>query len=174
MGKPGSGKSTLLMNLIDFFKNKQLKIGGILTPEIRQDNIRKGFSIIDIFNNIKGTLSSVFIKSGPRVGKYRINLFDLNKIGVNAINFAIDNCDIIIIDEIGKMEIFFSKDFQKAVINALNSEKIVLASMGISIKHEFIDQIKSRNDINIFQITKENRNQILDFLKNSLASLIKK
>ncbi|MHA1271620.1 MAG: NTPase [Candidatus Helarchaeota archaeon] len=172
-GKPGCGKSTLITKLKNILQNIGKKVGGISTPEIRENRIRKGFSIIDIFNNKKGILSHITFQTGPRVGKYRVNLSDLDNIGVNAILFAIDNCDVILLDEIGKMELF-SKKFRNSVLKAFDSNNLVIATMGIRITHSFIDGINKRADIKKIFLTKENREQVFNTIKDLVIGYFEK
>ena len=167
-GRPGSGKSTLILKIKKLIENKEKKVGGIATPEIRKNGKRVGFKIIDIYKNIEGILSHINQKNGPRVGKYRVNLEDLNLIGVNAIRNAIEKYDIIIIDEIGKMELF-SEDFQIAVQKAFDSEKYILCTMGLKLTHPFINKIKNRDDIKIILLTHENRDELFTEMSYSIA-----
>lgn len=148
------------------------KVGGLLTPEIREGRSRKGFKIINILNGEEGILAHINQKEGPNISKYRVNLEDLNRIGIDAINEAIKKCDIIIIDEIGKMELF-SESFKDGVDRALNSNKIVLATMG-RISHPFVKKIQSREDIEKIILTVENRSQKFEELKSIIFNLTKK
>ena len=65
-------------------------------------------------------------KGGPQLGKYHVNLDDLDSVGVQAINKAVETCNVVIIDEIGPMELF-SERFKEATRKALASSKIVFA-----------------------------------------------
>ena len=118
-GLPGSGKSSLVMEII---RELGVKVGGIVTPEIK-DHDRMGFKIVDIASGRTGILSRVDF-SGPRIGKYGVNVKDLEDIGVKAIERSINDPEIklLVIDEIGTMEMV-SEKFCSVVNRALNSEK---------------------------------------------------
>src|SRR5512136_1941769 len=105
-----------MQKVIAILKEKGLKVGGISCPEIRVNNIRVGFEIIDLLTCNRGTLSHIDQDTGPRVSKYRVNLQDLSTIGVDGLNNAIREADYIVIDEIGPMELQ-GEDFQEIVQN---------------------------------------------------------
>lgn len=118
-GSPGVGKSTTLLRAVEILKNRGYRVGGIITREVREKGSRVGFELIDLTSNRRGWLAHVKQKTGPRLGKYRVNLEDLNSIGVSAILEAVEKCDIIAVDEIGPMELF-SEPFKEAVMKAVN------------------------------------------------------
>ncbi|MFC1562896.1 NTPase [candidate division KSB1 bacterium] len=157
-GKPGIGKTTVIKRVIEKYKNS---IGGFFSEEIREKGIRSGFRIKNI-NGEEGLLSHVGINSRFRIGKYSVNVDDIDRIGVNSIDCALnnDNVNIIIIDEIAKMELF-SKNFKNAVLRALDSKKIVIAVIqDKDIK--FLNRIKERNDVKLICIDYSNRNKVAE------------
>jgi len=160
-GKPRSGKSTLIQKVMDLLRQQRKVIGGISTPEIRAKT-RIGFKIIDLMTMKEGILAHINQESGPRVSRYRVNLQDLEEVGTWAIQRAIENnVDVIIIDEIGKMELV-SKSFQAWVWKALNLQK-VLGTIGL-ISHPFISRIYERQDLKILRLTIQNRKEIFEQL----------
>lgn len=159
-GKPGCGKSTLIQKLI-----KNRNVGGILTPEIRKSGIRYGFEIIDLKTGKKGLLSSVDTK-GPKIGKYGVNLIDIENVGVEAIRSAIENSDFIIIDELGKMEIL-SEKFRDVVLKALDSDKPVIATI-TRAKDPFIDRVKKRDDVKLFYLERGDFERILKEIETTI------
>jgi len=159
-GKPGVGKTTLLLKIADVISPKN--IGGFYTREIRENNIRVGFSI-DTFDGLTGILSHVNLKEGPQVGKYRVDLDSFEEIGVYELRRALLNSDVILIDEIGKMELF-SESFKKILIRCLDSDKPVISTV-MSRPHTFVDKIKTRDDVEVISVTIENRNKIANKLK---------
>jgi nucleoside-triphosphatase len=169
-GKPRTGKSTLISKLINLLKSHNKTIGGVATPEIKK-RARLGFKIIDLGSGKEGILASVDQKKGPRVSKYRVNMDDLEEIGVNAIMEAIRNNDFIILDEIGKMELF-SQKFCKVILKALDTRK-VLGTIGFNLSHPIAKQIKAREDVEIIVLTFENRDEVSKKLEEDLLTHLK-
>ena len=111
----------------------------MISREVRKDNVRVGFEIVDLTSGKHGWLAHVN-GSGPQVGKYHVNLDDLNNIGAAAITQALEKCSVIAIDEIGPMELF-SQKFKQAVTQALESEKLVLAVVHAKAKDPLVTQL---------------------------------
>ncbi len=155
-GPPATGKTTVLMRTISIFLERGFKVGGMLSREVRENGVRTGFEIIDIESDKTGWLANVSQKTGPQVGKYRVNLKDLDDIGAKAISAAVVNCDIVAIDEIGPMELF-SEKFRDAVEAALESNKFVVAVVHWKAEDKLVRDVKSREDAEIFGVTHENR-----------------
>jgi nucleoside-triphosphatase len=155
-GKPGVGKTTLVKKFIERLNPEDM--GGFYTEEIRKGGQREGF-LIRTLKGKEGTLASVNIDSRFKVGRYKVNIHDLENIGVAALEQAIGNAGIIIIDEIGKMELF-SRKFRDTVMRALDSKKRVLATIKES-GDEFINAIKRHKDTIVLTITRENRKSVL-------------
>lgn len=158
-GEPGVGKTTLLCTIAD--RISSLGIGGFYTREIREKSKRVGFRI-ETFAGQSGVLSHVAYKSGPRIGKYRVDLSTLEKIGVTGLKNALFESNIILIDEIGKMELF-SERFKETVLDCFSSVKPVIATV-MSKPHPFVDQLKSRLDVELIRVTSENRNKLVSRL----------
>jgi nucleoside-triphosphatase len=160
-GKPGSGKTTLIIKVINALKNKTA--GGFYTQEIRKGGKRLGF-VAKTLDEREQILSHVDIKSKLRVGKYGVDINTIDKLIVGSIEEAIQNKDIIIIDEIGKMEMF-SERFKSAVKKALDSQKKVLATIPV-YSNAFLDSLKARKDVEIFNLNVDNRDGLIeDILK---------
>ncbi|MCX7914392.1 MAG: NTPase [Thermodesulfovibrionales bacterium] len=154
-GAPGVGKTTIIKKIISQIDSGE----GFYTEEIRKNNIRYGFRIITL-NGEKGILAATDLKTPYKVGKYYVDVDLLDKIGVRAIENALfrDEISFIIIDEIGKMELF-SQRFKSAVIASLNSPKILIATI-MENSNQFADSIKRRADIKLLKVLPENRDQI--------------
>jgi len=151
---PGTGKTTAIKNFINLAKEK-FKMSGFITEEIRDRyGNRTGFRIITIDGKI-GILADVNLKTREKVGKYGVNLKDIDDIAVPSIDL---NSDVIIIDEIGKMECL-SKNFVQKVFLALDSNKIVVGTVKEK-GDEIINRIKSRDDVELIKLTLENRDEI--------------
>ena len=160
-GGPGVGKTTVLLETVEALRARGYSVGGMISREVRVGGTRVGFEILDLESSNRGWLAHVNQKSGPQVGKYRVNLGDLNSIGVEAILKAVENCDVVAIDEIGPMELF-SEKFKEAVRKAVESEKLLVGVVHWKAKDRLIDAVKRREDVEIVTVTHENRNKLLE------------
>lgn len=154
-GKPRTGKTTLLKRIIE---NLKMPCGGFYTEEIPEDNKRIGFKIKTLEGK-EGILARKGLESKFRLGKYGINIKDLEGIGVRSILGALRDKEIVIIDEIGKMELF-SEKFKEAVLNVLDSNKRLIGVIHVA-DLGFLNAIRKRKDVDIFEVDLNNHEQIL-------------
>jgi nucleoside-triphosphatase len=87
-----------------------------------------------------------------------VNLTDLEAIGADSIITALAQADLIIIDEIGPMELKSTR-FIDAVKSALESGKPLVVSVHQRSAHELVRRIK--NTFEILEVTEENRGQLV-------------
>jgi nucleoside-triphosphatase len=170
-GMPGTGKTTTVMRVTEALKARGLKTGGMTTREQREDTARVGFSIQDMFTGKQGWLAHVNQPNGPRIGKYRVNLRDLEDIGAKAIRDAAGTADIIIIDEIGPMELN-SQTFKQAVKEAMDSGKPVTATIHYKAKDEFVKAIKARPDAELIEVTLQNRANLHNLIIEKIMRIL--
>jgi nucleoside-triphosphatase len=170
-GRPGIGKTTVLLNAAEELKAKGYRVEGMISKEVRREGRRVGFEVVNFGTGLRGWLAHVEQSVGPQVGKYKVNLDDLDSIGASAVLDAIRNADVVIIDEIGPMELF-SQAFRKAVNEALNSSKLVLAVIHHSARDPIIESIKKRDDVFMATADTANRNDLHNILiQNALQYL---
>ncbi len=160
-GPPGSGKSTLIEKATSQIQGPKT---GFFTREIREGTKRIGFSITTLDGKI-GVLAHRGTKSRFKVGGYGVNLSDLDQIAVPSMLPSKPD-EIVIIDEIGKMECF-SRLFKKTLIMLLNSEHQVIGSIAIK-GDNFIQNIKKRNDVQLIRISESTRDPALALLLESI------
>lgn len=158
-GRPGVGKTSVLLRVIKRLKNQGLRVGGMISQEARRGATRVGFRLIDITSGRSGWLAHIHEESGPSVGKYRVNLHDLQHIGVTAIQSAIETADVVIVDEVGPMELY-SAAFKEAVIRALQSSKILIGVLHQRARDPLISAIRATPQIHIVEVTLANRGQL--------------
>jgi len=156
-GPPGVGKTTLIMRVIEKIKNRE--IGGFYTEEIREKGVRTGFKILTLDGN-EGILSHVNYKGRFRVGRFRVNIDDLENIAVKSILDSLGK-DTIIIDEVGRMELV-SEKFRDAVMRALDTGR-VLGTIRLG-RDEFTEKIRMRGDTEIIVVTFQNRDSLVSEL----------
>jgi nucleoside-triphosphatase len=161
-GSPGTGKTTVIKQAI---AKTRIKAGGFYTEEVRSGGIRQGFKIVTL-DGQDATLAHVDISSPYRVSKYGVDISNLDNVGVTAIHLAIEESDLIVIDEIGKMELF-SPRFREAVLKAIDSGKKVLGTIMLS-PYPFADEIKRHPEVHLVEITRANHDQMLREITNWL------
>jgi nucleoside-triphosphatase len=110
----------------------------------------------------------VEINSQHRVGRYGVDTNGLEEF-LAALNLLNSIVELIVIDEIGKMELF-SKHFRSLVCDALNSDRQVLATIPLR-GNEFIRKIKQRSDIHLFEVTLNNRDLLPEAILDGLPNI---
>lgn len=154
-GKPGTGKTALIKEAL---AGTKVKAGGFYTEEIRTGGIRQGFRIVTL-DGQEAILAHVGISSPYQVSKYKVNTSSLDRVGVSALRQALKESDLIVIDEIGKMELL-SPQFKEAVMQVINSGQKVLGTIMLN-PHPFADEIKRRPEVETLLVTRDNRTQVM-------------
>ena len=153
-GPPRSGKSTLIEKVVQSINRPAT---GFFTQELREKGRRVGFSITTLQGKT-GVLAHQSIRSTFRVGKYGVNLEDLDQIAVpSMLPSSLDQ--IVVVDEIGKMECF-SRLFKDTLIQVLSSDNLVIGSVAIK-GDRFIQSIKKRDDVSLISISQNTRDSAL-------------
>lgn len=155
-GGPGVGKTTVIKRALD---RAGLSAGGFFTEEIRLRGVRQGFGIVTL-DGKRATLSHVDVKSRYRVGKYGVDIEALEEVGVASLREAVRYRDMVVIDEIGKMELF-SNSFREAVEEALNGDKRVLGTIMLA-PHPWADEVKRCPGVVTITVTRSNRERVLE------------
>ncbi len=164
-GRPGSGKTTLIKRILNEVPQR---CGGFYTEEIRDHGSRVGFKVVALEGG-EAVFAHVDFTTPERVGKYRLDLSALEAVGVNAIRKAVHGERLIVIDEIGPMEIR-SVVFREAVNDALDSELPVLATI-FSRPLPFTEGIKSRPDVVLIEISLNNRDRLVSQLSEKFRNM---
>jgi len=161
-GPPRVGKTTVVMRVVEMLgKNAD----GFYTEELRERGRRTGF-LLRSLDGQEGLLAHVGLRGRPSVGRYTVNIEDLESVGVKAIERALRSDGVVVIDEIGRMEIY-SEAFRKAVLKALSSRNRVLATIREG-GEPFCDGIKGWEDVMLVQVSEGNRDDLPARLANIL------
>lgn len=165
-GPPGVGKTTVFLRVIELLRSDGLRIGGFICPEVRKSGRRVGFKIIDLMRGDEGWLAVLCESGGPRIGKYCVNTEAAVAIGVNAIKEALENADLIAIDEIGPMELSVPQ-LKSAIYEVLGGNKVLLAVIHWKLKDSLLKSLKSQWEL--FMVSISNR----DWIHKALYSKIR-
>ena len=163
-GRPGTGKTRLIKETIAGMGSKA---GGFYTEEIRSSGVRQGFKLVTL-DGQSAILAHVKIHSPYRVSKYGVDIDSLDRVGVSALRKAAQECDLVVVDEIGKMELF-SANFKEAVLEIIGSGKRVLGSIMLNA-HPCAEAIKRRPQVDLVPVTGANYHQVSAELRQWLKA----
>ena len=170
-GLPGAGKTHALIKVIEMLEAEEIIVGGMITEPIVEDNRRVGFSVMDWRTKQKSVLAHTEIQSKFMVGKFGVDLTILESVGVAALMRACEEANVIVIDEVGKMEVE-SEKFVGAVKFALDVEKPMLLTLHKKSRNPLLQDIRRRDDVRILEVTPINRNllpyKIMKLMKGEL------
>ncbi len=165
-GLPGSGKTTLIHKLADDLR--EYGPVGFFTGEIREHGTRMGFKLTSLDRKRIGVLAHVDIKGPHRVGKYGVDLEGFEQF-LGTVPLVDPLPQIVIIDEIGRMECLSAR-FRVLVASLLDAPAPVIATIALTAG-VFIDEVKHRRDVHLYEITERNRDALLPVITGFVRSL---
>lgn len=146
--RPGAGKTTAFRRLAELLPSAS----GFTTEELRDQGRRVGFAI-ESLDGERATLAHRSLSGPPRVGRYGVDLEAFERIALPALR---SSSDVVLIDELGKMELF-SEPFREAVLTLFDSN-VALAATVHTARHPFTAELKRRPDVEVIRLTAANRN----------------
>ncbi len=149
-GRPGVGKTTAVMKIMEVLGDKAV---GFCTREIRERGQRVGFEIVTTWGKVH-TLAHVDI-DGPKVSKYGVNLEALESVVRELKN--IEPFKVLIVDEIGKMELM-SHIFARWVESVVESNIKFVGTVPLRSRHPLVNRLKSK--LPVWDVTSANRSAI--------------
>lgn len=159
---PGTGKTSLIKEAISELGDKA---GGFYTEAIMGKELRKGFKLVTL-DGVGITLAHVNFDSKHKVGRYGVDIEALERVGVPAIRQAAKQGKLVVIDEIGKMELL-SAEFRKAIKEIIEGGHHILGTIMLSHSPQS-DTIRQRPEVDIVPLTGSNNRQVLLDVKNWL------
>ena len=156
-GLPGSGKTETLLRIIDLLEEEGIKVGGMVTEPIVEKQRRSGFQIVDWLSKESMVFAHEGLKSRVRSGRYGVNLAALEDLGIRALQDARENADVVVIDEVGKMEVE-SEAFTKAVVDTLDQDKSIIMTLHKKSRNPLLQDIRRRDELRLLEVTPVNKN----------------
>ena len=124
--------------------------GGFYTEEIRAGGVRQGFRLATLEGET-AVMAHVGFPGPFRVGKYGVDVAALDKVGVKALRKALEERRLVVVDEIGKMELF-STAFREAVDQAVERGRVLGTIM--LAPHPVADRIKALPQVRVLLLTR--------------------
>lgn len=155
-GHPGCGKTTVIREVIDVLGERA---GGFYTEEIFGPGGRKGFRLITLAGE-EAVLSHKDLRGPkvPRVGRYGVDMKVLETVGVAALRAALQAGQIVVVDEIGKMELL-SPAFRDTVLQAILGPSPVLGTI-IYKPHPHADLLKTLAQVTLWEVNRRTRDEL--------------
>lgn len=163
-GAPGCGKTTLIKRISRSLKAPAF---GFITGEIRREGVRVGFSIASLQGE-KGVMSHIGITSPYKVGKYGVDMEAFEKIAIPQLETGMRSKKLVLIDEIGKMELFSAK-FRELVIEIFESGNPLIATI-MQKPNPLCDRLKSHPNSILFTLTRNNHDEIFREILEAIRS----
>ncbi len=169
-GPPGCGKTTTVLRIVEELKKRNIKVEGMYTQEIREHGRRIGFAVKRITGG-EGTLAHIRFSEGPRLGRYVVNLRDLEVIGVSALLDGIKEAEVVVVDEVGPMELF-SRKFREAVERLISSDKNAIITVHYRSRDPLVIKVKRAAGKNLIILNRENRDQVPSIIVKNIVEAV--
>lgn len=166
-GPPRVGKSTVLDRLVAALEAEGLDVGGVRSPEIREEGRRVGFRIVDVATGEGAVMAHRDRDRGPSVGSYRVDVDAVAQVAGPALERAREGADAAVVDEIAPMEVA-SDAFVEAARALLDAATPVVAAVHQRSTSGFVGEVKGREDADLVTVTGGNR----DALPGELAERV--
>tara|TARA_B100000614_G_scaffold163178_1_gene145161 strand:- start:984 stop:1568 length:585 start_codon:yes stop_codon:yes gene_type:complete len=169
-GLPRSGKSAVMEKVVSMLADERIEemrargddvqaaklLGGMRCEPLVENGERVGFKCINYQTGEEAVMAHKNIDSRTRVLGYGIDPEALDRVAVPAIQEAMDDYEVIVIDEIGKFSVE-SETFVEVVRKAMEVDKPTLVTLHKKSRHPLLQDIRRRDDARILEVTPVNR-----------------
>ena len=169
-GLPRSGKSAVMEKVVSMLSDERREemrargddvasaklLGGMRCEPVVENGERVGFKCINFQTGEEAVMAHKSIDSRLRVLGYGIDPEALERVAVPALQEAMDDYEVLVIDEIGKFSVE-SEAFVEVVRKAMEIDKPTLLTLHKKSRHPLLQDIRRRDDARILEVTPVNR-----------------
>lgn len=160
-GPVGSIKAEALRKIIEMLEKDGTVVQGVLVSEINEHGKLTGYSLFDISTKKRIVFAQAGITSRVKIDKLGVDTRLLEEILIPSLQKARESADVIVIDEVGKLE-NTTRSIQTEIETTLKSEKPLIVTLHKKSRNPVLQEIRSLEGIRVFDITPINRS-ILPF-----------
>ena len=178
-GQPGCGKTTLVRAVVEELTRLNIPVRGFYTEEVLDANGgRKGFDVVTVPFGRRAVLSrkSGLPASYAKTGAYSVDVTSFEECALPTIAVP-DAGEIIIIDEVGRMELH-SIAFQAAVRKLLVSQTRVVGAITAPIyghRVPFCDEVVAQPQVRVVEkLTQKTRDRVREEMLREALALARK
>ncbi len=168
-GYPGIGKTTIIRKVVDALGDRA---GGFYTEEIQGPGGRHGFNLITLSGQeVVMAHKDLPDPKAPKVGRYGVNVGVIDRVGVKAVRRAMNESKILVVDEIGRMELY-SQAFQDILMEAFMGPYHVIGTI-MSKPYPEADAFKHLAQVEIREVDRRNRDGMPDRILRWVSANVK-
>ncbi len=168
-GAIGEGKTTQVRKLVEELKAGNVSVKGIYSPRIMADDQTAGYDVVDIDSGLRVPFLRVDSESeSKKIGRYSINPAAIEA-GLKSLSVALNsNPDVIVADEIGKMELGNEGWFAK-LDGLLKGSSILVFAVRDSFVEEIINKFEIK-DYSVMPVSEHLYLELARMIKDRIAS----
>jgi nucleoside-triphosphatase THEP1 len=171
-GKIGAGKTTACRKVAQKAAGMGLFAGGILTPPIFDGGKKTGFYAEDLQTGERWVLGTRNFGSGiqgPVYGIYRFSIEGFKKAYGVLKSAVVSRCDLIVLDEIGPLEIVHKRGFWRILEPLFDQKNAYLLLVVRPSLMEEVTRMLAGRKTEVFTADRDNRDRlpgvIVDLMK---------
>lgn len=172
-GPPGCGKTTAALKIKNILESSNVKIDGMYTEEIRVSGRRVGFRVTRIATGESGVMAHIDFRTSYRVGKYFVDLEVLDNVGVAGIMNGLNSAGVVIVDEVGPMELY-SSNFINAVRKIMSHSIPAVLTVHYKASHPIVYEVKKAAGSNLITLSEVNRDRVPNDISMKILETLRK
>jgi len=160
-GPVGAGKTTVAERVAGLVHERGLTCGGLLAPSLKDSSGTKiGIWGVDLHSGERRVLARIDrAMDGPHIGIYSFDATTLSW-AIGAIERAMGSCDLLIVDEIGKLELWGNAGLAPLVprlaLGTVTRSLVIVREALLAELQTRLGPVKQA----VFEVGRDNRDQL--------------